>query len=52
MIFAKRQNPYRIKRINMLGHSQTSTTLNFYAHAVQQANEKALNRVAAVLQTG
>ena len=23
---------------NMLGHSQTSTTLNIYAHAVQQAN--------------
>ncbi len=36
----------------MLGHSQTSTTLNFYAHAVQQANEKALNHVAALLQTG
>lgn len=36
----------------MLGHSQTSTTLNFYAHAVQQANEKALNHVAALLQAG
>ena len=35
----------------MLGHSQTSTTLNIYAHAVQQANEKALNSVAALLET-
>lgn len=35
----------------MLGHSQTSTTLNIYAHAVQQANEKALNCVAALLET-
>jgi integrase len=35
----------------MLGHSQTSTTLNVYAHAVQQANEKALNSVAALLET-
>jgi integrase len=35
----------------MLGHSQTSTTLNIYAHAVQQANEKALNSIAALLET-
>ena len=35
----------------MLGHSQTSTTLNVYAHAVQQANENALNSVAALLET-
>lgn len=35
----------------MLGHSQTSTTLNIYAHAVQKANEKALNSVAALLET-
>lgn len=35
----------------MLGHSQTSTTLNIYAHAVQQANENALNSVAALLDT-
>ena len=35
----------------MLGHSQTSTTLNIYAHAVQQANEKALNHVAALLES-
>ncbi len=37
---------------NMLGHSQTSTTLNIYAHAVQQANENALNSVAKLLETG
>ena len=36
---------------SMLGHSQTSTTLNIYAHVVQQANEKALNSVASVLET-
>lgn len=36
---------------SMLGHSQTSTTLNIYAHAVQQANEKALNCVASMLET-
>ena len=35
----------------MLGHSQVTTTLNIYAHAVQQANENALNSVAAVLET-
>ena len=35
---------------NMLGHSQTSTTLNIYAHAVQQANENALNSVAKLLE--
>lgn len=35
----------------MLGHSQTSTTLNIYAHAVQKTNEKALNSVAALLET-
>lgn len=35
----------------LLGHRQTSTTLNFYAHAVQQTNEKALNRVASLLST-
>lgn len=34
-----------------IGHSQTSTTLNIYAHAVQQANENALNSVAALLET-
>ena len=36
---------------SMLGHSQTSTTLNIYVHAVQQANEKALNCVASMLET-
>ena len=36
---------------SMLGHSQTSTTLNIYAHAVQQANEKALNSIASLLET-
>ena len=36
---------------SMVGHSQTSTTLNIYAHAVQQANEKALNCVASMLET-
>ena len=35
----------------MLGHSQTSTTLNIYTHAVQPANEKALNKVADLLGT-
>ena len=36
----------------MLGHSQTSTTLNIYAHAVQQANEDALNCIANLIETG
>ena len=36
---------------SMLGHSQTSTTLNIYAHAVQKANEKALNLVADLLES-
>lgn len=35
----------------MLGHSQTSTTLNIYAHSIQQANEKALNSVANLLES-
>ena len=35
----------------MLGHSQTSTTLNVYAHAVQDTNEKALNSVAQLLES-
>ena len=33
----------------ILGHSQTSTTLNIYAHAVQQANAKAIDQVAGLL---
>lgn len=35
----------------MLGHSQTSTTLNIYAHAVQQTNKTALSSVANLLET-
>ncbi len=35
----------------MLGHSQTSTTLNIYAHATQQTNKKALTSVAKLLET-
>lgn len=35
----------------MLGHSQTSTTLNIYAHATQQTNKKALSSVANLLDT-
>lgn len=35
---------------SMLGHSQTSTTLNFYAHAVQNTNERALNSVASSIE--
>lgn len=35
----------------MLGHSQTSTTLNIYAHATQQTNKKALTSVANLLET-
>ena len=33
----------------ILGHSQTSTTLNIYAHAVQQANAAAIDQVAGLL---
>lgn len=35
---------------SMLGHSQTSTTLNIYAHAIQETNERALNSVAGLLE--
>ena len=35
----------------MLGHSQTSTTLNIYAHAVRQAQTRALNSIAAQLES-
>ena len=46
-------NGVDIKRVSkMLGHSQTSTTLNIYAHAVQQANEDALNCIANLIETG
>ena len=35
----------------MLGHSQTSTTLNIYAHSTQQTNKTALTSVANLLET-
>lgn len=35
---------------SMLGHSQTSTTLNIYAHVIQQTNETALNSIANLLE--
>lgn len=34
---------------SVLGHSQTSTTLNLYTHAVQAANVKAINVIADLL---
>ena len=34
---------------SVLGHSQTSTTLNLYTHAVQAANVKAINVMADLL---
>lgn len=34
----------------ILGHSQTSTTLNIYAHAVQKSNVNALNLMAGLLE--
>lgn len=44
-------NGVDIKTVSsILGHSQTSTTLNIYAHAVQQSNVKALNLMADLLQ--
>lgn len=33
----------------VLGHSQTSTTLNIYSHAVKQANARAINIVADII---
>ena len=33
-----------------LGYSQTSTTLNIYAHAAQKSNTKALNLMADLLE--
>ena len=46
-------NGVDLKRVSkMLGHSQTSTTINIYTHAVQQANEDALNCIANLLETG
>lgn len=35
---------------SLLGHSQTSTTLNIYTHAVQQANAKAMGLIEDLLQ--
>lgn len=35
---------------SFLGHSQTSTTLNIYAHAVQKSNVKALTLMANLLE--
>lgn len=41
------------KRTSMfLGHSQTSTTMNFYVHSVEQANESACDCIANLLKTG
>ena len=43
-------NGVDIKTVSaILGHSQTSTTLNIYAHAVQKSNTKALNLIAELL---
>ena len=43
-------NGVDIKTVSsILGHSQTSTTLNIYAHTVQKANTKALNLMADLL---
>lgn len=36
---------------SLLGHSQTSTTLNLYTHAVQEANVKAVNIMANLLNS-
>ena len=36
---------------SVLGHSQTSTTLNIYTHAVKQANVKAINVVADLINS-
>lgn len=36
---------------SMLGHSQTSTTLNLYAHATQKTNKTVLSAVAKMLET-
>lgn len=37
---------------SILGHSQTSTTLNLYTHAVQVANVRAINVMADLLNNG
>ena len=44
-------NGVDIKTVSsVLGHSQTSTTLNIYTHAVQKSNVQALNMMANLLQ--
>lgn len=44
-------NGVDIKTVSsFLGHSQTSTTLNIYAHAVQKSSVKALNLMANLLE--
>lgn len=44
-------NGVDIKTVSsFLGHSQTSTTLNIYAHAVQKSNAKALELMANLLE--
>lgn len=44
-------NGVDIKTVSsILGHSQTSTTLNIYTHAVQKTNVQALNMMADLLQ--
>ena len=44
-------NGVDIKTVSsVLGHSQTSITLNIYTHAVQKANVQALNMMADLLQ--
>ena len=41
------------KRTSMfLGHSQTSTTMNYYVHSVEPANESACDCLANLLKTG
>lgn len=49
---AQMSNKFHDDGWRSLGHSQTSTTINIYAHAVQQANEDALNCIAGLLETG
>ena len=45
-------NGVDVKRVSdMLGHANPTITLNTYIHAVQQANEDALNCVADLLDT-
>ena len=43
-------NGVDIKTVSsVLGHSQTSTTLNIYTHAVQKSNVQALNMMAELI---